>query len=451
MSRVLFAAPLAVTILEAAASASPAALHATPPTTVDATLSLSADASVLTLRLAELSERLLLLSFQLDAAGYTALREEQAFRVGFEEFGGVLAGLLAKVGQDGFVAVLAGTDGMTFKIVEINMVRVLVHVQVAVVRASDREMMVALVARAREMEVRVRTTEEKTERVAAALREKETALARVQGQLEGGKEEAIALKEGLEAAERTEAARLVQVKELESIAARVAELEVSVDVLRKERDAARGEARSVPELRKELDTAKGAVGGESAARAKLQEELESVRVKLDAALAKYNVAVAEIRKGNGIIDRLENELRTARAKAQVKSAIIAKQEEAVVSNESIISTLERDLRRARDRGAMLEVEKEGLSGRLSSALSKLEENAALLASDQQVIAYLNRELNDRAIGESGASPGHHSSRRRRGSDGEGNRSSSSSSTPSLPTASLPPTMPAGAAIAPAVS
>lgn len=60
----------------------------------------------------------------------------------------------------------------------------------------------------------------------------------------------------------------------------------------------------------------------------------------------------------------------------------------------------------RDRAALLEVEKDGLSERLKSASRKLEENAAVLASDQQVIAYLNRELNERAIGDvSGATAG----------------------------------------------
>ena len=122
--------------------------------------------------------------------------------------------------------------------------------------------------------------------------------------------------------------------------------------------------------------------------------------------AQRDSAVAEIRKGNKVISTLQERVRaqqtqirtheadakSARAKGRVKGALIAKLEER-------ISSLERDSRRVRDRAAMLEVEKDGLQGRLSSAMSKLEENRATIDSDQQVIAYLNRELNDRLMSE----------------------------------------------------
>ena len=78
-----------------------------------------------------------------------------------------------------------------------------------------------------------------------------------------------------------------------------------------------------------------------------------------------------------------------RAKAKVKSKVLQKQEEKVKQLELRNSQLEREARKFRDRSALLQVEKDGLEQRLAVATSKLRRNAIVLASDQQVIAFLN--------------------------------------------------------------
>jgi hypothetical protein len=77
--------------------------------------------------------------------------------------------------------------------------------------------------------------------------------------------------------------------------------------------------------------------------------------------------------------------------------VLERQEEAVEGEERRAAALERDARRARDRIDMLELERDGLAARLAAAKEKMEEAEAMQATNQRVIAYLNRELNERAI------------------------------------------------------
>lgn len=131
-------------------------------------------------------------------------------------------------------------------------------------------------------------------------------------------------------------------------------------------------------------------------------QIETLKQQVEKVTQQRNEACSEIEKGNQIIDRLHNEVRTLRSKSRIKSALIQKQELVIKQRDASLSELQREIVRVRDRAALLHVQKEGVDSRLNAALTKLEENRAVLQSDQQVIAYLNRELNERVMGDIGA-------------------------------------------------
>merc|ERR1711871_1135897 len=129
-------------------------------------------------------------------------------------------------------------------------------------------------------------------------------------------------------------------------------------------------------------------------RVGLEEALALYKTQLEKVEEKFQASVHEINKGNEIIQRIHNEQRQLRSKGKVKGAIIAKQEQHLSDKEKEIDMaraakreLESTLAKANDNIYRLE-------GELERKTRNLDESNKLLQSNQQVIKWLNKEINE---------------------------------------------------------
>ncbi|CAH0521181.1 unnamed protein product [Peronospora belbahrii] len=121
---------------------------------------------------------------------------------------------------------------------------------------------------------------------------------------------------------------------------------------------------------------------------------------------KLELSISEINKGNDIIERIQNENRTLKSKMRIKAKIIKQQEQFVEEKQlqreeallELKSTKE-DIRKRDDHILQLKATIKELS-------QKLEDSNKLLASNQQVITWLNKEINEAQLGHQRRSTAH---------------------------------------------
>ncbi|EEY70519.1 spindle assembly protein, putative [Phytophthora infestans T30-4] len=121
---------------------------------------------------------------------------------------------------------------------------------------------------------------------------------------------------------------------------------------------------------------------------------------------KLELSISEINKGNEIIERIQNENRTLKAKMRMKVKIIKQQEHFVEEKQlqreeallELKSTKE-DIRK-RDEHILQ------LKDTIKELSQKLEDSNKLLASNQQVITWLNKEINEAQLGRQRRSTAH---------------------------------------------
>ncbi|KAG6595916.1 Spindle assembly protein [Phytophthora cinnamomi] len=121
---------------------------------------------------------------------------------------------------------------------------------------------------------------------------------------------------------------------------------------------------------------------------------------------KLELSISEINKGNEIIERIQNENRTLKSKMKMKAKIIKQQEQFVEEKQlqreeallELKSTKE-DIRK-RDEHILQ------LKDTIKELSEKLEDSNKLLASNQQVITWLNKEINEAQLGHQRRSTAH---------------------------------------------
>jgi spindle assembly abnormal protein 6 len=118
---------------------------------------------------------------------------------------------------------------------------------------------------------------------------------------------------------------------------------------------------------------------------------------------RVSASAGEIRKGNQIIERLQAELRSAKAKAKLKAAVIAQQETLLSERQGALDVAVRQRAEAARTTDAANGEIRSLTNRVDDQRRKLEESQALLASNQQMITWLNGQVNEAQLGRLGTS------------------------------------------------
>lgn len=376
----LFHESIPVVLLERGTPRTISALQSTRPTQLTVTLTQSSGNAELLFSLSELTTRLLLLTHSITSASYATLRDTQALRVDFNHLAPELCTLLRRPSQDRtFLAVLSQPDETrhTFEIVQLSNFRLLSHIELSLIPAPRAEVLSTLAARARDAEALAQS---------------------VQVELSAARAETASLAAALEQA-RTQ---IADIPTLRIAASRADAADAQSGAARAEADEARATAAAEARARADADIARAtAEAAADAARADvtaLTRELEAVRARADAlpqAQRAVTELAAQVRAANTVAERMREELRGARERDRVRGAVMERQESTVASLEARVAELQRDNRRLSDTAQMRTVERDGVQRRLDAALRKSEEMQIVLASDREIIAYLNRELNAR--------------------------------------------------------
>lgn len=367
---------------------------ATPSTKTPLSCLLTHSNTQLSLTISDLTHRLLLLLHTQHSATFPSAHTPPSLTVDFSAYPTLLAKYLTCVQSDSnFVAYLQVDEGKAvLTIIEFEHGYNTTRIQLELVCASESQIIAELAGRARRVEQLV-------EEVAALRRE-----------TEGGGREREALRRTVEEQAVVVGTADGWKRQLDAVTAEMALVKRELEGGKEELSVCRQELERVNSVLNDRNNGREALETRlttlTTANNTATSNLQSATTRLQTALLQRDEAASQIRKGNEIISTLQQKLtsqagalktvqssvRAYRAKNRAKDAIIARQEDRVAA-------LQRECRRASDRVQLLSVEKEGLVGRLNSVQGKLEENVCVIESDQHVIRYLNRQLNDRLLSE----------------------------------------------------
>ncbi|DAZ97126.1 TPA: hypothetical protein N0F65_010449 [Lagenidium giganteum] len=121
---------------------------------------------------------------------------------------------------------------------------------------------------------------------------------------------------------------------------------------------------------------------------------------------KLELSIAEINKGNEIIERIQTESRALRMKMKMKSKIIKQQEHIIEEKQAQHSETLRQLKSAEADVKKRDEHILSLKDKVKDLSQKLEDSNKLLASNQQVITWLNKEINEAQISHQRRSSAH---------------------------------------------
>ncbi|XP_072276091.1 spindle assembly abnormal protein 6 homolog isoform X3 [Pyxicephalus adspersus] len=103
---------------------------------------------------------------------------------------------------------------------------------------------------------------------------------------------------------------------------------------------------------------------------------------------------AELLKANTIIKKLQGDLKTLMGKLKLKNAVTVQQEKLLTEKEKLIQEGEKKIDNVQRSLHVKEEEAEKLHERLQETEQKLEESKELLKTNENVIAWLNKQLNE---------------------------------------------------------
>lgn len=110
----------------------------------------------------------------------------------------------------------------------------------------------------------------------------------------------------------------------------------------------------------------------------------------------------EVSKANTIIEHLQDELKAAKTKMKVKSAVVQQQEQVVNEKDKSIREREATIQSLENSVSEREGAISLLESKLSVAETRIKEAERTMQSNQQVISWLNKEVNDAQMSSRGA-------------------------------------------------
>lgn len=139
---------------------------------------------------------------------------------------------------------------------------------------------------------------------------------------------------------------------------------------------------------------------ESAADSKrqLEESLALYRDNNARLQDKLKLSSAEITRGNSIITKLQADTRALKGRLKLKAAVMLQQQQQTMQKNTELEASERGAAELRAQMAELRADKERAEEGCASCKHQLTEAQELLRSNQQVIQWLNKELNETQTG-----------------------------------------------------
>ncbi|XP_032243131.2 spindle assembly abnormal protein 6 homolog [Nematostella vectensis] len=103
---------------------------------------------------------------------------------------------------------------------------------------------------------------------------------------------------------------------------------------------------------------------------------------------------AEVVKGNEIIHKLQTQLRNFKSEIKLKNVLTKQQEKLLGEKETVIKRQTQELETTTENLKQKEEEVKKLNESLESTMAKLEESKELLKTNENVINWLNKQMND---------------------------------------------------------
>uniref|UniRef100_A0A8C3J709 Spindle assembly abnormal protein 6 homolog n=1 Tax=Calidris pygmaea TaxID=425635 RepID=A0A8C3J709_9CHAR len=107
---------------------------------------------------------------------------------------------------------------------------------------------------------------------------------------------------------------------------------------------------------------------------------------------------AELLKANEIIKKLQGDLKTLMSKLKLKNTVTIQQEKLLAEKEERLQKEQRDLQEMGQSLRVKEQEVSKLQEQLETTIQKLEESKQLLKTNENVITWLNKQLNEVQVG-----------------------------------------------------
>ncbi|KAK6188877.1 hypothetical protein SNE40_004963 [Patella caerulea] len=130
---------------------------------------------------------------------------------------------------------------------------------------------------------------------------------------------------------------------------------------------------------------------------KIDEDLERRCKEISKLENKVKAMSEELKKGNEIIKKLQGEIKNYHAKVKLRSQIATEQEKLLGEKDQELEKLRQDLASTKDTLKLKEEGCQKLSENLESTTQKLEESRQLLKTNENVIQWLNKQINEQQI------------------------------------------------------
>ena len=149
---------------------------------------------------------------------------------------------------------------------------------------------------------------------------------------------------------------------------------------------------------KDMEKRVAAAEKASSALAAAAEEVKSAAQRAE---ERAQASAQEVRKANGVIERLQADLRGAKAKSKLKASVIQQQEALLQEKQAAADTAALQTRESRGDLERARAENVQLEDKIEDYKKKLVESQETLQQNQNMIQWLNAQVNDAQIGRLG--------------------------------------------------
>lgn len=136
------------------------------------------------------------------------------------------------------------------------------------------------------------------------------------------------------------------------------------------------------------------LGSEQDQKRKYEEEIEVKNKEITKLEGKVKVMSVEVKKGNDIIRKLQGDNKNYHAKVKLRSQIAAEQEKILSEKDQVLEKTQQELSSMKEHLKHKEDENQKLSENLENTRKKLEESRELLKTNENVIQWLNKQVNE---------------------------------------------------------
>ncbi|EFJ17985.1 hypothetical protein SELMODRAFT_420386 [Selaginella moellendorffii] len=133
-------------------------------------------------------------------------------------------------------------------------------------------------------------------------------------------------------------------------------------------------------------------------RAALESSLKDAQAAAEKAEEKAAARVAEANKANQMIEKLQAEIKSSKAKLKLKTQVTAQQETLLQERQATIEKNVAEIAALKQEIAALKIEIEASKRKEADLQKKMEESEESLKSNQQMIQWLNQQLTDAQLG-----------------------------------------------------